>query len=197
MDFFVYFFSALIAFLGLFLGGLFSHTIREELHHLKHFLPVLQLITLVLSFLLLYIAFPFYIVSVLFLFTFIFIWMFWHKKDHNVLDYIVFAIIFVITSLQPMMHYYMTLLLFLFGFFAGGLFYSLHTKPKKTTKKAAKKKTKNTHKDDYHPHVAHHKHSGKNYDHSLIMRSILVKYFFFLPLTILAYIVAQLLTYFF
>jgi len=185
MDFLIYIFSALIAFLGLLIGGLFSHTIREELHKVKHFLPFLQLLAIIFTFLLLYSVFPLLIVTVLFLLTFVFIWSFWSKKDHNVLDYIFFGIIFVITSLQPVIHYYMTLILFIFSFFAGGLFYSLHTKPQK---KKGRKKIK-----DEHPHVAHYKHSGKHHEHAVIMRKLFAKYFFFIPLTIVSWLIAQLL----
>ncbi|MCF7799073.1 hypothetical protein K9M74_04155 [Candidatus Woesearchaeota archaeon] len=189
MDILTYLFTVLLAFLGLLLGGLFSELIREKLHQVKHFLPFLQLLSIIISFLLLFAVFPLLIVIMLLFLTFVFIWMFWEKKDHNVLDYIFFALIFVMTSLVPVLHYYMTLILFIFGFFAGGLFYSLHTKPQK------KKKGKKV--KDVHPHVAHHRHSGKHYPHNVIMQELLLRYFFFIPLTLAAYLIAQVITFFF
>lgn len=189
MNIYLYAFSALIAFLGLCIGGLFSTLLQRKLHSFKLFLPFFQLLLLLATFLLLYTSFPFLIVTAVFLFTFIFIWAFWQHKDHNVLDYIIFAILFVMTSLHALTHYYMTIILFTFGIFTGGLFYSLHTKPQKL--KGKKQLTENQHD------IMHHKHAGKHHTHHVIMQKLFAKYFFFLPLTLTAYLVAQLLAFLF
>jgi hypothetical protein len=177
MDVFSFSISTVIAFLGLLLGSVLAHTAPDETHQFKHYLPFLQLLIFVLVFVLLFVYFPFFVALALFMLSFAFIFIFWHKKSLNLLDYIVLGALFALTSLVLQMHWYMTFLVFLFGVFTGALYYALHTKAH--NKKHQKKK------------IAFHKHSGRHLSFGVISQSLLHDYVFFVIIAFLTYFSAN------
>ena len=177
MDFFTYTLTALVAFIGLFVGLMFAKTSPDEAHYLKKYIPSLQLLLIILTYLLLFIYFPFYIAGSVFLLSFAFIYLYWRKRDINTIDYVVFATIFVITSLNITAHYYLTAIIFVFGLLAGILFYTLHDKP-----------------DLHLVTYGGHKHSGKQLSFDAMSSYLLKKYSFFFFLALIAYVVANLIT---
>ncbi|MBN1175357.1 hypothetical protein JXA48_01815 [Candidatus Woesearchaeota archaeon] len=185
MDFITYTLSALIALSGVVVGSYLANSAPEEVHTIKKYFPLVQMISLVLLFFVLYSYFPFFIVSALLILTFAFFRLFWHRQNVNILDYSVFAVLFPLTSLVAVAHYYVTLILFAFGVFSGALFYVLHTIP--STKKGSKKSTKK----DSSLHVAHHKHRGRHHTHDEILSRLFASYAFFLLLACVSYIVSE------
>lgn len=179
MDFFTYTLTALVGFLGLFVGLIFAKFSPNEVHNFKKYIPDIQLILLALSFVIFFIYFPFAIASLIFILSFSFIFLFWQKRDINTLDYIIFSILFAIGSLDYRVHYYLTAIIFVFGLIAGTLFYVLHDKP-------------------HMHHVmtrGHHKHSGKQLTFDEMSGILFKKYVFFMILCIFNYIVAHLFFY--
>ena len=178
MDFFTFLISAVIAFLGLLTGSALAHAAPDETHQFKHYFPFLQLLTFALIFVLLFVYFPFWIALALFVLSFVFILLFLHRKNLNLLYYIVLGTLFALTSLVPQMHWYMTLLVFLFGVFTGALYYALHTKAHK--KKHRSKK------------IAFHKHTGVHWNFGLISRTLFNDYVFFVVIAFVAYFTSEL-----
>jgi len=176
MDFITYTLSVLIAFLGILAGSYLANFAPEEVHSIKKYLPLAQMLAIVLLFFIIFSFFPFFIATTLLILTFSFLRLFWHKQNVNVLDYSVFGVIFPLTSLVIVAHYYVTILLFIFGLFSGALFYVLHTKSKKKT--------------DFN--VAHHKHRGRVYSHDEILVKLFGTYVFFFLLSISSYLVSTL-----
>ena len=181
MDFFSYVLTVLIALSGVVVGSYLANSAPREVHDIKNLFPVVQMLSIVLLFFVLYSFFPFFIVSAILLLTFAFFRMFWYKQNVNVLDYTAFAVIFPLSSLIPMAHYYVTLIVFAFGVFSGALFYVLHTKPKR---KNSSKKTS--------LHVGYHKHKGRHHTHDEILSRLFSTYAFFFLLACASYVVAQL-----
>lgn len=177
--------SVLISFLGLPIGIILASFAPDEVHFLKKSLIPLQLILLGLLFLLFFWFFPFFIGSVFLLLSFAFIYLFWHRLDHNVLDYIVLSFLLVLLSLQTQVLLFATILIFLFGLVTGFLFYVLHTKD--PTKTSIIK----------YSSVRHHKHSLEHLSLFNIFKRILKKYNFYLYLSVITFIVANICCFFF
>ena len=174
MDFITYTISAFIAFSGIFIGLLLAKTAPDEVHSFKKYIPSSQLILTIVSFLILFLYIDFLISGLVFILSFAFIFLFWQKRDINVLDYIVFSIIIVIASTNLTAHYYFTSVLFVFGVLSGSLFYVLHDKP-------TKKK------------ILHHKHSGKQLTFNEMSLLLFRKYLFFFIFAIVNFIIAQIM----
>lgn len=176
MDFITYFLSALVSLFGVLAGSYLANSAPQEVHNLKKYFPLAQMLSLVLLFFVLYTFFPFFIVTAILILTFTFLRFFWHRQNVNILDYTIFGIIFPLSSLIMVAHYYITLIVFIFGIFSGALFYVLHTHPKKKT----------------HKHVAYHKHRGRHHTHEEILLKLFSSYSFFLLLSLTSYLVANL-----
>lgn len=179
MDFFTYTLTAVVGFIGLFVGLLFAKFSPNEVHNLKKYIPDIQLLLVASSFVIFFIFFPFAIASLIFILSFSFIFLFWQKRDINVLDYIVFSILFAIGSLDYRVHYYLTAIIFTFSLFAGSLFFVLHHKPEEHHKMKR----------------GHHKHSGKHLEFDEMSKLLFKKYVFFFILCIMNYLVAHLFFY--
>ncbi len=178
MDFFTFLATLILSFFGLFVGLVLSHYSEEELRDIKKYLPYLQLLIFVLVFLVFYWYLPFFIATSILVLSFAFIYLFWHRKKINTLDYIVFAILFALTSLNNYFHLYMTLLVFIFGLFSGSLFYVLHRRSEELTK-----------------HILHHKHSGKHLSFGHLSVKLFDYYYFFLIISLIAFLIANLFKY--
>jgi len=176
MDIFTFVASLLLAFVGLFVGTVLAHYSEEEVHYIKKYLPFLQMMTFMLIFVLIYWYLPFFIASSLLILSFAFIYLFWHRKNINLLDYIVLAVLFSLTSLEPHFHLYMTTLVFIFGIFSGALFYVLHRKHHSKPRD-----------------ILHHKHSGKHLSFGHLSVKLFDHYFFFLIISFVSYLLAILL----
>lgn len=174
MDVFTFTLTLLVSFLGLLVGGFLAHNSEDEVHKFKKFLPFIQLLLFVLVFVVFFVSLPFFVALMILILSFAFIYLFWHKKNINTLDYIVFAVLFALSSLNFVYHLYMTLILFAFGIFSGALYYVLHTKPNHKT-----------------PNVSYHKHSGKHLEIGELLYSLFNHYYFFLIVSFLAYLVSQ------
>lgn len=181
MDIFTFVATLLIAFIGIFLGGVLSYWSRDEIHKYKHTIPYVQMVLFVLLFVSIFTYFPFPIALILLVLSFAFIYFFWHKMHLNVLDYIVLGLLFVITSLTAEAHFYATTIITLFGISSGALFYVLHTKPSGLMKN---KKTL---------HIWHHKHSNKHLHIDDILTALFYKYYFFPIIAICSYIIAEIM----
>lgn len=181
MDVLTFTLTAFVSFLGILFGAVLTHHTKEEILSIKKLIPFLQFTVLVLVFIVLYFFFPFTIVSALLVLSFGFIYLFWNKNNLNFLDYIVLSMILVISSIDPQAHLYVTLFAFIFGILSGSLFYMMNTKhPKhKITK------------------IYHHKHSGNHLDMNGVTSRLFYTYKFFFFLSIIAFVAAQLITYFF
>lgn len=177
MDIFTFGLTVIVAFLGLLTGSFLSHHARDEVKYIEKYLPFIQLLCLILVFVILYAFMPFFIASCLLVLSFSFIYLFWNKKNMNVLDYIIFAILFSFTSLNFQQHLYMTVVLFLFGVFSGTLYYALHTKPVRQ--------------------VSHHRHSGKHLSLASIQFNLFHHYSFFLVLSFATFLLSKFLTFIF
>lgn len=180
VDVFSFLISTVIAFLGLLTGSFLAHNAPDETHEFRKYFPYLQLAVFVLVFVLFFVYLPFFIALALLVLSFGFIYFFWHKKNLNLLDYIVLGVLFSITSLNAYFHMYMTLLVFLFGIFTGALYYALHTKHKKHQKT-----------------IPLHKHSGKHLRYSVISRTLFQNYLFFLIIAVSSYIVSRIIYFLF
>ncbi len=174
MDLFTYILTTCIGFSGLFVGILISRYAIEEVDIFKKHIPFLQMVLLLLGFLVTFIYVPFNISLLIFLLSFAFIYLFWNKRDINTLDYVVFSILFILSSVNLEAHFYMTAIIFVFGILSGTLFFVLHTYPKKHKK-----------------HIAHHRHTGHNMDFDELSYAMFKKYFFFLIISILGYIISS------
>lgn len=175
--------TTLIAFFGLFAGILIAYHTKDEVHHVKRYLPFLQLLCLVIIFILTFFYYPFFIALVVFLLSFLFMFLFWRRKDINLLDYIVLAVIFAFSSIYVSFHLYITLLLFVFGLFSGTLYYALHTKPKRSHKSR-------------HAHIlmiGHHEHSRRHLSFGQSLRGLFDRYYFFVVIAIATYALAHIL----
>jgi hypothetical protein len=179
MDFITYTLTAFVGFIGLFVGLLFAKFSPNEVHNLKKYIPDIQLALTSLAFIIFFIYFPFAIASLIFILSFSFIFLFWQKRDINTLDYIVFSILFAIGSLDFRVHYYLTAVIFIFGLFAGTLFYVLHDKPEKH--RLMKR--------------GHHIHSGEQLDFDQMSVILFRKYLFFFILCVVNYLIANLFFY--
>lgn len=180
MDFFTYSLTSLIAFLGLFIGLLLANFSEDEVHAFKKYIPFMQLMMIVLVFANIFMHFPIIIAGFMLILSFAFIYLFWHRRDINLLDYMVFSVLFVITSVNVQAHYLMTAIIFTFGILSGALFFSLHREDGKKKKK----------------HIGHHKHSGKHIEFNIISNMLCKKYLFFFILTLVNFIVAEVIAHF-
>ncbi len=181
MDLFTFALTAFVSFLGILFGAILTHHTKEEILSIKKLIPFLQFTVLVIVFIVLYFFFPFTIVSALLVLSFGFIYLFWNKNNLNFLDYIVLAMILVISSLDPQAHLYVTIFAFIFGILSGALFYIMNTHhPRKKAKK-----------------IYHHKHTGKNLSFNSMTSRLFYTYKFFFILTIIAFAAAQFIEYFF
>ncbi|MFP4118497.1 MAG: hypothetical protein ACLFTH_00390 [Candidatus Woesearchaeota archaeon] len=183
MDPYTYALTVLLAFFGIFLGGILSYWSKDEVHEMKSKIPHFQMMIFVLVFVALFIYLPFFVAVALLVLCFGFIYIFWHKTDLNVLDYIVLGAVFVISSLVAEAHYYITATITFFGILSGALFYAMHTKPTGNIKW----------KKDEELHVKHHKHSGKHLHIDELLNSLFYKYYFFPILAIGSYIIAEII----
>jgi hypothetical protein len=189
MDFSTYLLSVMIVSIGLLFGSSLAHISRSEVHQFKKHLPGLQMFCVILLFLVLFSFFPFLVaLSMLFL-SFGFVYLFWRKLDMNFLDYIVFGGLFALTSVNLLAHFYVSLILFVFGMFSGSLFYVLHTFPQEHLKKT--KSTSKKSKLPHGSHVLHHKHKGRHHTSQEIFRLLVKKYAFFPLLALVSYGVAN------
>ena len=177
MDYFTYSITAFITFIGIFMGLMLAKASPDEAHAFKKYIPSLQLLCLILSQVLLFIYFPFIIAGLIFILSFTFMFLFWRKRDINLLDYIVFSGVFIISSLNYSAHFYMTAIIFAFGILAGILFYVLHDKPKQ-------------HKVTY----GYHKHSGKQLEFNEMSILAFKRYLFFFLLCIFNLVLANFLS---
>lgn len=177
MELFTYLLTGIIAFIGLFIGLLITKYSLDEVNSFKKYIPFLQMMLIMLGFLVMFIYINFTLASVIFILSFAFIFLFWKKRDINTLDYVIFSILFFIASYNINAHYYMTAIIFVFGILSGTLFFVLHTYPKKHVK-----------------NHGHHKHSGKNLDFDELSKELFNKYFFFLILIIINYIIGFIFT---
>jgi hypothetical protein len=173
VDFFTYSLTVILAFMGLLTGVYFANTSPDEAHAMKKYIPSLQLLTIILAYVVLFVYFDFVLSSLIFFLSFAFIYLYWHKRDINTIDYVVFASLLVISSINKSAHYYMTAIVFVFGILAGILYFVLHTSPKK------------------HISHGHHKHSGEDLTFEQMSSHVLKKYGFFVLLSIFAYIFAN------
>ena len=164
MDIFTFSLTALISFMGLFFGGILSYWSKDEVHQLKSSIPTMQMILFVL------------------ILSFGFIYIFWHRADLNVLDYILFGVLFTTSSLYYNAHFYITAIITFFGILSGALFYAMHTKPSGVMKN--KKEL----------HIKHHKHSGKHLHIDDLLTSLFYKYYFYPIIAIASYIVAHIIS---
>ena len=178
MDIYTFVGTSLLAFLGLFVGLVLSHYSEEEVQSFKKYIPFIQLSIFVLMFLLLFWYLPFFIASSILVLSFAFIYLYWHRKNLNVLDYIIISVLFALTSLSKNFQMYMTLLTFLFGIFSGSLFYVLHRRHTKEPK-----------------HILHHKHSGRHLSFGQLSIELFNHYYFFLIISFVAYLLANLFKY--
>lgn len=174
MDIFTFILTAVISFLGLLLGLVLAQKAPEEIHAFKKYLPFAQLLIFVLIFVVFFAFLPFFIALALLVLSFAFIFIFWHKKNLNTLDYIVLGVLFALTSLSAELHWYMTLLVFLFGIITGALYFALHTRP-------TKKK------------IVFHKHSNQHLDFGVMTRLLFTDYSFFLVLAVASYFISQII----
>lgn len=175
MEFITLVFTSLIAFFGILAGALLSHFSEDEVHAFKKYIPMLQMVGYVLTFLVLFIFFNVWIMLALLVMTFLFVYVFWHKHDLNVLDYVPLASLFVLSSLNPRAHFFITAIVFVFGVLAGALFYAMNTIPASKT----------------HGGTHHHKHSGKHLPLNELLSQLFVKYVFFFLICILVFVVAE------
>lgn len=178
MDFFTFTITVVLSFLGILFGAVLSHYTKEEVLDMKKAIPFMQVALLIIIFLILFFYFPFYIVASLLVISFGFIYLFWKKVNLNFLDYIVLAMILVVSSLNKQAHLYVTLCVFLFGILSGALFYVLHSK-KRNLKK-----------------IGHHKHSGKHLDFNSMTTKLFYTYKFFFILSILTFVFANIIEFF-
>lgn len=176
--------TAFVAFFGLFVGSFVSHVAKDEVHEFKHWLPFLQLLCFILFFIVLYLFFPFLIISIFLILSLLIIYLFWKKNNLNFLDFIIFAALFAFSSSNIHALIYNTIILFVFSFFSGVLYYVLHTKP-------ATKHSKES------LHVGYNKHSNRFLPVSVIYMQLFYDNIFFFILTIVTYIFAQLATFIF
>lgn len=180
MDVFTFTLTLFVAFLGLLVGGFLAHNSEDEVHKFKKFIPFIQLLLFVLIFVVFFAFIPFFVALMILILSFAFIYLFWRKKNINTLDYIVFAVLFALSSLNFQYQLYMTIILFAFGIFSGALFYVLHTRP--------------NHK---HPNVSYHKHSGKNLELGHLLYALFHHYYFFLIVSFSAYLISQIFSFIF
>ncbi|MGE0792854.1 MAG: hypothetical protein AB7V77_01585 [Candidatus Woesearchaeota archaeon] len=173
MDFFSYIITTFVAFVGLFLGLLLAKISPDEAHEFKKYIPCMQLFLMVMLYLVLFKYLPTTIAVLFTILSFLFIFMFWRKRDINTLDYIIFSVVFVLTSTNNTAHYYVTAIIFSFGLLAGTLFYVLHDKPK-------------LHKINH----GHHKHSGKQLTFIEMSNELFYKYLFFVIFALVNLIIA-------
>jgi hypothetical protein len=173
MDIFTFAITIIVSFIGILFGAILTHHTKDEILSIKQNLPTIQFSILVIVFLVMFFYFPFMIALALLVLSFGFTYFFWKKNVYNFLDYIVLAMVLVISSTNPQAHMYITLLSFIFGIFSGSLFYIMHTNHKKHRIKK----------------LAHHKHSGKDLTLSGVSHYLykLYRFFFFLALVAFAF----------
>ncbi len=181
VDVFTFLFSLIIAFSGLLFGLFLSKQADDEVHHYRQFIPFIQLLLFSLFFVLLFIYIPFTYAFVLLLLSFVFLFIFWHKLHINILDYLIFAPLFALSTLLPEFHLYATLVLFLFGIFSGALYYVLHRNhPKKKSSK-----------------ISFHTHSKKHLSFDQLAEYMFSHYVFFLGISFATYVLAQVIRFLF
>lgn len=177
MDVFTFALSVVIAFLGLLAGCVLAKYSHDEVHQFRKSIHTAQLLVLVLLFVLFFVYFPFWVALAILVLSFSFILLFWHRKDMNLLDYVVLGVLFGLTSVDAQLHLYMTLLVFLFGLFTGSLHYVLHTK--------------------HHNHpvkkVGIHNHSGKHFSFNMLTEKLFQDYYFFVILTFCSWAAGELI----
>ncbi|MCA9477706.1 MAG: hypothetical protein KC535_00990 [Nanoarchaeota archaeon] len=181
MDLFTFIVTVFVSFLGILFGAVLTHHTRDEVFEMRKLIPFLQFAILVAVFVVLFLFFPFTIVSALLVLSFGFIYIFWRKNNLNFLDYIVLSMILVISSVNPKAHLYVTLFAFIFGILSGSLFYVMNTKHKKHQVKK----------------LAHHRHTGKHLDFHSMTSSLFYTYKFFFFLAIIAFAAAHLIDFLF
>lgn len=190
MNLIPYLVSVLISFIGVMAGIFISKNIPETAHYVKKYFPMVQMISLVLLFFVLYSFFPFFIVTLILVLSFAFIRFFWEKQDVNLLDYIVFGVIFPFSSIIVFAQIYVTTLFFFFGIFSGALFFVLHTEPEKLKIKKSTKKYKKIIKAS--KDVAYHKHKGRHHTSQEIFSKALQVYSIFIIVAIVSYVASRL-----
>jgi len=109
MDIFTFTTTIIIAFLGLLTGSIISYYSEEEIKSFKKYIPFAQLIIFTMIFVTIFIYIPFFIASSLMVLSFAFIFLFWHKQNLNILDYMVFGVIIALTSINAELQIYITL----------------------------------------------------------------------------------------
>ncbi len=171
----------LVSFLGLPIGLALAGFAPDEAHKYRNLFIPLQMIFLILFFTIAIIYLPLFVSSAIILLSFGFLYLFWHKMSHNVLDYIVFSVVLVLFSFSASAMLYATIVLFLFGLVSGFLFYVLHTKDPISKKQS---------------HVAVHKHSGKHLPFEKIFSKLIRKYTYIPILALIVFITSN-LAYFF
>lgn len=177
MDVFTFILTITVSFLGILFGTILTHHTKEEVLGIQKLIPFMQFGILVIVFLILFMYFPFGIISALLVLSFGFIYLFWKKNNLNFLDYIVLSMVLVISSLDPQAHLYVTLCAFVFGILSGSLFYIMNTQHKRKTRKK----------------LAHHKHTGKNLNLNSMTSNLFYTYKFFFILAIVAFATAHLI----
>ncbi|MGM5480330.1 MAG: hypothetical protein ACQESC_02625 [Nanobdellota archaeon] len=197
MEWFTYILTIILSFLGLLIGSLLAHWSKEEIYLVKEYIPFFQLLIFSLVFVVYFAFFPILVAISLIILSFGFIYLFWHKRELNILDYIVFSGLVVISSLQSQAHFYITILITFFSILSGALFYALHTRVKfnrtqksKKTSKLSKQKRREMRKTTFLKPSAD---IGKNNSLDTILTALFYKYLFFPVLAILAYGVAELI----
>lgn len=165
MDIITYLITGIIAMFGFFFGTIISHYASEEVKAGRKYFVFLQKLTLILIFILFFKYLPFTIATILVLMSFFFLFFYWHKKDMYTLEYIILGCFFIIASVNESLHFYFTILIFLFGLFTGGMHYAEN----------------------------HKKRNKVSLDKALIL--ILRKYYFFLIIIIVCYIIANIFSF--
>lgn len=171
----------IVAFLGLPIGLILAAFSPDEAHKYKNFFIPLQMLFLVLFFLILLFYLPLFVSASLIILSFSFLFLFWHKLDHNVLDYIIFSLLLIFFTISQMAFLYSIIVIFLFGMFSGFLFFVLHTKDP-----LSKKKTR----------VKMHKHTGKHLSFESMLSKLLKMYYFVLILTFVVFCCSFLASFF-
>ncbi len=181
VDIISFFSLILIALLGVPLGVLIGFLTKDEVHDLSGLFPVLQNILFVLFFAVVFIFIPFYISIILFFLAVLFLYISWKRLKYSFSEILIFSVFSVILSVYDISLFLSVVILFLFSFLTGILFFVLHTSYKK-----------NKFRD-----VRHHKHSLKHLLIFEIVKLSVRNYWVILLMAILTYLSGILFSRFF
>jgi hypothetical protein len=171
-----YIFLVIVAFLGLPIGLSLAGFAPDEAHKYRSYFIPLQLFFIILFFTVAIVFFPLFVSLSMIILSFSFLFLFWRKMNHNVLDYIVFSVLFLLFSLSTTSLMYASFVVFLFGLVSGFLYFVLHTKDPLSKKKYS---------------VNIHKHSGKHLSFEKMFSNLLRQYLFFPLIALIVFLMGQ------